>query len=91
MSEESIKTIIYNQERLGEAQRRNREIVERISANLVKQHQESLDLLISSALASEKITNAVKESCRVLSESIKLVSPSMRIAADMANAINERY
>ena len=48
-------------------------------------------MLISSALASEKITNAVKESCRVLSESIKLVSPSVQIAADMANAINERY
>lgn len=91
MTEKIQKTDINSQELLIESQTRTREIVERISANLVKQHQESLDLLISSALASEKITNAVKESCRVLSESIKLVSPSTRIAADMANAINERY
>ena len=41
MSEESIKSIINNQEILREAQRRNREIVERIRANLVKQHQEA--------------------------------------------------
>lgn len=91
MSEESLKFIINNQEILREAQKRNREIVEKLSTSLVRQHQESIDKLISSALASEKITNAVKESCRVLSESIKMVSPSIQIAADMANAINERY
>ena len=91
MTEYIQKSGIISQELLKETQKRNREIVERMSANLVRQHQESIDKLISSALVSEQITNAVKESCRVLSESIKLVSPSIQIAANMANAINERY
>ena len=89
MTEYIQKSGIISQELLKETQKRNREIVERMSANLVRQHQESIDKLISSALVSEQITNAVKESCRVLSESIKLVSPSIQIAENMANESNK--